>query len=132
MNIINCISENKKKHFIDDIEKNGFSIIEIDNKNASNLSMFYEELISILPIGIPLSGAVHWDAFLDSVWEGITEQESKKIALIWNNAQVMLNERLADFLSLVDVFTQLSRMLTAEDPNYSFITVIIGNEKKFL
>lgn len=131
MNIINCIAENKKEHFVKVAQEDGFTIIEIDNEIAPSLPIFYKELISILPIGIPLSGSVHWDAFLDSVWEGITEQENKKIALIWNNAQVMLNEKLIDFLMVIDVLTQLSRTLTSEEPKFNFVTVIIGNEKNF-
>ena len=100
--------------------------------NIADIETVYKKLIEVLPIGIPLSGNVHWDAFLDSVWEGITEQPCKKIALVWLGSESILSAKLSHFFEVTTTLQDLSISLAnGKSDGYQLSTFIGGSTSNY-
>lgn len=96
---------------------------ELDSRKS--IEDFYTKIISLIPIGIPLSGQVHWDAFLDSAWEGITEENLFKTCIIWYNPNLIIEKNLIDFITIISNLIDLSRLLTTENIEFQFLVVLV-------
>ncbi len=128
----NVINNDQYPTILAELKREGYLIYELDTFGIVDIKTIYGQLIELLPIGIPLSGNVHWDAFLDSAWEGLTEQPNKEITLIWHGSECILNKKLSDFLIVFETLCDLSTQLAKAFPGgYSLVIYLTGSEENY-
>ncbi len=132
MSMINFLYKEKHDKLIEELVAQDYLILKLDSTGIIEIEELYRKMTKVFPIGIPLSGNVHWDAFLDSCWEGLTEQPKKKIAFIWLGSEAILGEKLSDYVAILTILIDLSRMLTNESPGgYEFSSFILGDQENY-
>lgn len=107
---INKISESKLIEILDD---ENFYIIKLNGQEIYNEATFFKEIVNqSIPLDPPLNGDVHYTAFNDSFWGGLSEIPSEKVALIWTNFNKMLDKSLNDFLQISQCMHEIAENLT--------------------
>lgn len=92
--------------------------------------IFFAEVIRKLPLDPPLSGKVHYDVLVDSLWYGIDNLECGKVAVLWTQASKIAINKSDDFKVILSCFEKLSDGLpsteyTVGEP-VSLTVVIVG------
>jgi hypothetical protein len=131
MQIVNFVKSEHGAKIRESLLQDDFEIFELNSVGIVAIEEFYGALIRTLPIGIPLSGKVHWDAFLDSAWEGITERANRKTALIWLGSESILEAKLSDFATIINVFYQLAEALYSGDEPHRFNVFALGDSENY-
>lgn len=131
MKSVNFAKHNEAVDIINSFKNSGFAIIELDTPNYTDTQALYKILTSVIPMGIPLSGKINWDSFLDSAWEGITEKGLRDIVLVWKNSQTMLRNSLSDFFLALTILQELSSTLASENPQSRFIVLALGEDENY-
>lgn len=98
---ISCINKKSITELKKHLRENGYHIYEIDGTEIINAKTFFAEIVKVLPQNPPLSGRENYDAFTDSVWEGIVDLELDKVAILWTDVNNILNGGLEDLLKIV-------------------------------
>lgn len=107
---INKLSESKLIEILND---ENFYIIKLNGQEVYNEVTFFKEIVNqSIPLDPPLSGKVHYDAFNDSLWGGLSEIPSEKVALIWTEFDKMLDKGLNDFLQISQCIYKIAEDLT--------------------
>jgi len=103
---VKCVNENNLDSLISELVQNEYSIYQLNGEEIYDLKTFYNQCIEILPQNPPLTkgSSVNLDAFMDSIWEGISEQESDKIAIIWTKTENIAKHNLSDLLKIRSYF----------------------------
>lgn len=133
--IVNLINEKDLDELLLSLSKQGYKVLEIDGKNIFDAKSFFKNVKDTLPFDPPISGRVHWDAFSDSLWEGIMNLGKQKVAIVWTKVDNMLEYGLAGLIdavrSLADVSTSLYN--DVEDiERVSLEIFLVGKGKNFL
>jgi hypothetical protein len=111
--LIRTINESSEGKLISILEKEGFNIINLNGSNILDEKSFFKEIVNQrIPLNPPLSGKVHYDAFHDSMWGGLSDLGYKKVALIWTDFNKMLESGLNDFLSIAGSFYFIAEQVT--------------------
>jgi hypothetical protein len=106
----NKLSESKLIEILND---ENFYIIKLNGQRIYNEVTFFKEIVNqSLPLDPPLSGNVHYDAFNDSLWGGLSELPSEKVALIWTGFNKMLDKGFNDFLQISQCIYKIAEDLT--------------------
>ncbi|MBP0723837.1 barstar family protein [Bacillus sp. RG28] len=83
----------------------------------------------------PLRRNVHYDAFNDSLWGGLSEISSEKVALIWTDFNKLLDEGFNDFLQISECIYKIAEDLTHTeygiDHEVKFKVFLLGEGKNF-
>jgi hypothetical protein len=115
--------------------KSGFTIFELPGERVVTLEAFFSVAACVLPADPPLSGRPNIDAFLDSIWEGISCLHAETIALLWSNADVLMERSFQDVLIVVDLFHDIARSLRNNRaggiPNLQFYVLLFGKGVQF-
>lgn len=64
-----------------------------------------------LPMSPPLQGTRSWDAFADSLWQGVVDLPNSRVVVVWPNARAMATNDLAEFGVALEVFEDVARLL---------------------
>jgi len=87
----------------------GVPAYRLDGRDIRDTATFWRAAGQQLPLPPGRREPASWSALSDSLWESLHEVESEELALLWTDAQAMLDGGLADLLAAVDVLTRLSR-----------------------
>jgi hypothetical protein len=110
--VVSCVQTQSSQTLIQSLKQDGYKIFELNGKTIKDSGSFFEEAIRKLPLDPVLaSGNVNWDAFSDSLWSGLDELESARMAILWTDCSGMLEWNLCEFLTAVDSFKQVSMSL---------------------
>jgi hypothetical protein len=113
--IVKCFDEKDSRELKSILETNQFQLFEIGGLEVNCQESFFRSIVDRLPLDPPLSGNVHYDAFTDSLWGGLSELEVSNVAIIWNHADRMLNGNLNDLLKILQCFDQVKREIGCLD-----------------
>jgi RNAse (barnase) inhibitor barstar len=113
--IVKCIDEKDSGELKSILETNKFQVFEIGGLDVNNQESFFRSIVNKLPLDPPLSGKVHYDAFTDSLWGGLSELEVSNVAIIWNHTGSILNGNLNDLLKILQCFDQVKREIECLD-----------------
>lgn len=132
---MSCVSQVSESELRELLKQNHVRVFEIDVSQAVGAKSFFAEAVRVLPQDPPLSGNPNWDAFVDSVWEGLCGLGEQNIAVLWTNCERILHSGLFDLLQASDSFYDLSRRLA--NPKITTLTVglrlfLIGNAQTFV
>jgi hypothetical protein len=113
----------------------GFATFDLAGDRISDLETFFRTVISVVPNDPPLSGRPHLDALLDSVWEGFRVLGSEKVAILWKDADKILDRGLQDLIIISDLFQEIGRTLRGTEkgklPRFLLFLVLFGNGPNF-
>lgn len=80
------------------LKEAGYEILEINGQAIDSAATFLAQAKENLPLDPPLiSKEMHWDAFSDSLFEGITNLPAKNIALIWHKTSNFAKHNQIDY-----------------------------------
>jgi hypothetical protein len=133
---VKCVNENNLDSLISELVQNEYSIYQLNGEEIYDLKTFYNQCIEILPQNPPLTkgSSVNLDAFMDSIWEGISEQESDKIAIIWTKTENIAKHNLSDLLKITQIFYDISTTLNKDyglDRTINFLIFLVITERNF-
>ncbi|PYS30269.1 MAG: hypothetical protein DMF75_16190, partial [Acidobacteria bacterium] len=96
---------------------------------------FFIEAARILPQDPPLIGNINWDALTDSLWGGLAELGKERVALIWTNAQRMLEHGLQDLLIANGCFEHIASTMATTKYGISrpimLVVFLVGEGNNF-
>ncbi|MCX7748961.1 MAG: barstar family protein [Clostridia bacterium] len=115
--LINLINENNLNELLIDLSSQDFEVLEIDGDCIYDSKTFFKAVKDSLPFDPPISGKVNWDAFSDSLWEGIMNLENQKVAIVWTKAENMLNYGLGGLIDAIRALTDVSTSLYNDAEN---------------
>ncbi len=117
------------------LEDRGFAVFVLDGTSVTDWTTFYHAVASVLPADPPLGTYAVWDAFIDSVAEGLDQANKPNAALVWLNADSILEAGLQDLFQIIEVFQDIAwRVRYTEKKhlqNFSFAVILSGNGKNF-
>lgn len=132
--IVNLINEKYIDELLLNLSEQGYEVLKIDGENIYDAKTFFRTVKEILPFDPPISGKVNWDAFSDSLWEGIMNLGNQKVAIVWTKVDNMLEHGLAGLIdairSLIDVSTSLYNDVE-DTERVSLIIFLIGKGNNF-
>lgn len=113
----------------------GVSIFELPDDQISDIEAFFRAVVQVVPTDPPLSGRFNADAFVDSVWEGFRVLGVDKVAILWKNADKMLNGGLQDLITISDLLQEIARTLRGTGggrlPNFTIHLILFGTGPNF-
>ena len=113
----------------------GFTIFELPDDQISDIEAFFRAVVQVVPTDPPLSGRLNADAFVDSVWEGFRLLGVDKVAILWKNADKMLNGGLQDLITISDLLQEIARTLKGAGggrlPYFSIHLILFGTGPNF-
>lgn len=118
--LLSCVSEADMAELKALLDREHFALLEIDGTEVRDARSFFVQARKALPLDPPLSGAVNWDAFSDSLWEGLDGLSKPRVALIWKAAHKMLDGSLPDLLTAADSLSGVAR--SVRDPSTGIAT----------
>lgn len=89
----------------------GFTALVLPGHGVIDRSSFFDAVRETLPLDPPLVGSLSWDALSDSLWEGLYEHSSKRLAIIWPGAGDMATRAAADFETALNVLAEVANLL---------------------
>jgi hypothetical protein len=112
--LLNLIKQEDYELMVDTLQKQNFTILTMNGQDIYDESSFFTIVEDALPLDPPLNGMVNWDAFADSLWEGVLNLNQKQVAIIWTDVEKVLNEGLKCLLKAMDIFSDTARGLYVE------------------
>ncbi len=82
------------------LEADGVVVYVIPSAGITDQASFFKAAEAALPLDPPEIGAGGWDAFSDSLWNGIDELEAERVAILWPNGRAVA-QAVAPELDLV-------------------------------
>lgn len=94
----------------------GWTLFELDGSEIVDCKSFFDRAREILPMAPPLLGSHSWDALSDSVWGGLYELDTKKLLVVWRDANQMASRARSDYDIAIEILNDLARdMGSAKD-----------------
>lgn len=132
---ISYINEKSSNHLRQVFMENDYYIYEIDGNRIIDIASFINKIIDILPQDPPLNGNPNLDAFADSLWGGIDKERIEKVAILWKDANKIIDNCLADFRQIIECLEDLSENLSnieyRNDKPVNLLIVILGDGSGF-
>lgn len=92
-------------------EQAGFLVFVLPSGGIKDRAGFFEAVRSTFPLDPPLLGSISWEALGDSLWEGLLNCSSRRIAVIWQGAKLMQMAAPHDFAIAISVLADVARLL---------------------
>ena len=106
---VSYIAASSEQHLSRLLREHEFYVIELDDDSIIDSESFFRSVPSRLPYEPPLDGPeVSWDAFVDSLWEGISEGKETRVAIVWKNAEKMMEHDHRGFEIALDCFEEVA------------------------
>jgi len=133
---IYCVDANEQINLIDKLNELDVTCFVINGTNISDTDSFYAEAANILPLDPPLTGIKrNWDAFTDSLWEGLANLECSKVVIIWSNADKMVNTALSQLIEICIVMNDVIKSVSQESTGISvpvnLALILLGSGESF-
>lgn len=117
--IISCLKKSELGKLISELKKMEYFILLIDGSDIKDAKAFFSKVKNELPFDPPITGSIHYDAFSDSLWEGIVNLKKEKVAIVWTKSDNMLSHGLLDLLNISQTFLDVARELYGMNPEIS-------------
>lgn len=89
----------------------GVTTFVLPSHGIVDRSSFFDAVRKTLPLDPPLVGSGSWDALSDSLWEGLFQHLSGRIAIIWPGAGEMAAQAPTDFEIALSVLSDVADLL---------------------
>ena len=132
--VINCFRTSDSDKVVEALNQSDFSIITLKGINIVNKETFFKQAAQDIPQPNGLVAESSWDALNDNLWSSLYEGNSHKIALVWTDAEELLDNDVQSFLKAVDLFTFFARDISSvkrKTNAKSFILVMLGASANF-
>lgn len=97
------------------IEDMDYKIYYIDGKKASTIEELFVWIKERLPLDPQLSESVNFDAFVDSLWGGLDNQDYERVAIVWKYPNELIKQDKNIFEKLVQCINQVAKELLLEE-----------------
>lgn len=91
--------------------RQGFTTFVLPGSGVVDSSSFFDAVRGSLPLDPPLLGSFSWDALSDSLWEGLYQHPSRRLAIIWPGAGEMEAQAPSDFELALNVLNDVANLL---------------------
>jgi hypothetical protein len=126
MAVMNYVPMNRLEQLRAELASAGYDTLELNGAGIDDKGSFLAAASQQLFRGEPVA---NWDSFADVLANHPTLVLSDRSALIWTDAQQMLNGRLRDLVTAADVLTGVSR--TIYTGPRQFVTFLVGSGPNF-
>ncbi|MCB9613172.1 MAG: barstar family protein [Sandaracinus sp.] len=100
----------------------GFALFVLPESGVDGAT-FFDAARSTLPLDPPVGSS--WDALSDSLWEGLHQHPSRRLAIVWKHTGEMAQQSPTDFALALDVLSQVAELLADS-------TATVGNPKELV
>lgn len=132
VNFINKCCSQEVEHTL---QAHGFRIFKLDGARTVSAESFFLAVKESLPLSPDLSGRVNWDALVDSLFEGLSEQQEQKFSIVWSDVDAMLSRNVSDFFwavhSLYQVALDLNSPRSGLKKTVELTVVLLGTGDNF-
>lgn len=97
------------------IQDMDYKIYYIDGKKTSTIEELFVWIKERLPLDPPLSGSVNFDAFVDSLWGGLDNQDYERVAIVWGYPNELMKQDKNRFEKLVQCMNEVAKELLLEE-----------------
>ncbi|MCB9600718.1 MAG: barstar family protein [Polyangiales bacterium] len=105
-----------------ELESLGFAAFVLP-KTGVDGATFFDAARSTLPLDPPVYDS--WDALSDSLWEGLHQHPSRRLAIVWQGTSEMARSWPTEFTRVMDVLSDVAALLG--DPKAT-----VGNPKELV
>ena len=111
MSVVSCVSAEHRPALEAALRTEGYALLSLDGTEVRDkLSLFRQAARDVL--SGQASPPSSWDGLLDSLWQALAARDETAVAILWNDAQQMLEGGLEDLLvasrGLADVARQVA------------------------
>lgn len=135
LRVINCVNSSSLQSLDRFLRESGFTVFELNGKQVEDAQSFFAESIKILPQDPQLNGNINWDAFTDSLWGGLANLGQDRVAIIWTNADRMLEHGLQDLLVASGCFEHIASTMATTKYGLArpvqLLVVLVGEGNNF-
>ncbi|WP_251862290.1 barstar family protein [Clostridium sp. Marseille-Q2269] len=96
------------------IEDMDYKIYYINGERISTIDELFVCIKDRLPLDPPLSGNVNFDAFVDSLWGGLDNQDYEKIVIFWQYPNELMKQDKKRFEKLIQCINEVAKELLLE------------------
>ncbi|KAA3607476.1 MAG: hypothetical protein DWQ01_14905 [Planctomycetota bacterium] len=123
-------AHNSEEHLLrKGLKKIGFQITTIDGRHFNSEKDLLKSLGQAL--GFPSYFGINWDAYNECIFEVADSGIYKNIALIWKNADSLLERNLHEFVRAVHLLLARARALSALEDPFQMEIFFLGNSEAF-
>lgn len=97
------------------IKDMGYKIYYIDGKKANTIEKLFVWIKDTFPLDPPLSGKVNLDAFVDSLWGGLDNQDHEKVSIVWVYSNELKKQDEDMFYKLLECIKDVAKGITSEE-----------------
>jgi hypothetical protein len=130
-----CVSAVEQDSIRAILVASGFTLLDLPDDNIADIEAFFRAVIRVVPNDPPLSGRLNLDAFLDSVWEGLSRLGASRVAILWKNSDKMLNGGLQDLVIISGLFQEIAHSLRGNKqgqlPCFTCHIILFGSGPNF-
>lgn len=133
---IYCIDSNEQNKLVNYINELDAACFVLDGSHIHDTDSFYLEALSVLPLDPPLKGTSrNWDAFSDSLWEGLANLGRTDAVIIWTEADRTADSALGGLIEVCIVMNDIMRSLqdsaTGIRCPVNLVLILLGHGKSF-
>lgn len=133
--IINCINRIGAGTVRYELRQHGYLIIDLDGKHVRDKKSFFVQAAKDLPQPADLIAVDNWDALSDSMWWALSELDATRVAILWNDAHLMLDGGFPDLLMAISCFEDLAKSVATTESGFpralSLHIFLIGEGSNF-
>lgn len=125
--LYNLVAQADAERLLPALGVDGFVIRRFDGAGVANAHDLWQAAVSQL--GIETVGG--WDGFADRMWSALLpdDDESDRVALVWEHADVLVAGELRAFLAAFDTLTTIGRQ--AYEQQIQVLTFYLGEGRSF-
>lgn len=131
--LVNCIAAADRDDLASRLAAYGFVSITLYGARVHDKESFLGQAAIDLPCGDLQPH--NWDALADVGWNVLYDLQADRVALVWTDAQNMVNGDLQDFLDAVRVLTDVSRSVLQGSGGFprrtAFLLFLVGEGPQF-
>jgi Barstar (barnase inhibitor) len=95
-----------------DLAPQGARVINLPG-DIRTKAAFIAAVREVAPLDPPLFGESNWDAFEDSLWEGLRGLPEDKIVIVWPNANLMSEKNSQEYEAAHEILSNLTNSLAS-------------------
>lgn len=88
-------------------EAAGFTTFVLPGNTVVDRATFFDAVRATFPLDPPIVSSRSWEAFSDSLWEGLHTHAARRIAILWPGTGAMAKSAEADFEIALKVLEDL-------------------------
>lgn len=127
-----CVSADSLGSLRGELERDEFRVFELHGSHIHDKVTFFEEAARSLPHPDNLVARRSWDALADILWEGFASAGCPRTAILWTDADQMLERGLLpELLTASQCFDDIASQLLSVNPPVMLRTFLVGVGENF-